>query len=345
MSLNQDKINQLWKKSRGQGWFCTRCNSRDIIQDMEKGIKSCRSCGHVIATSIIFEGAEYRQFKVEHGSQDRSRVGGSNEMDLNVSLSTSFASGGKGGGMTYYQDGGLGKAQQRSVSSRQRNLTKGYSEINTIGKTMGLPDRIREKAKYLFKDVRFLDKIKRKKSKTVATAVISYVCREAGVGRSMREMCAVSGLSRKEIGKVYRAILSYKKGLGQKTPSVTLSAPQLMVRFCETLGMSFPEQTLCEKVAQAAIDKAIEGSRHADSIAAGVIFLVVQMCNIQTKKPIRLSDIADAIGVAESTVRDIYNEIYPKRLELFPKNTEFKDKDPKQLTGKSKSKSKSKSKK
>ncbi|KAJ3434800.1 transcription initiation factor iib [Anaeramoeba flamelloides] len=325
----QKKVNRMWRSSLYEGWSCHICKSRNVVQDLRKGVRVCVNCATVIQNRIVYEGAEYRQFQTEHGSTDRVRVGMSNETEYYNDLSTTFS-----GKCSIRNQNGIDSAMRRTVSRSTLALSKGYSEIHRIIKQMQLPDKYLKHAKYMYKQLRPEKDLKKKNFKAVATAIVSYVCRMFGNGRSIREMCSISCISRKEIGKVYKIVLSHlnnkHKSLNQsQTKRVTTTASQLIDRIGQHLNLDFKESQVCSHVARRAKEIAIKGSRHPDSIAAGVVYLVTKMCKVKTKKKITISMISANTGVSQSTIRIVYNEIYPKRFELFPEGTTFINSDPK----------------
>ena len=75
--------------------------------------------------------------------------------------------------------------------------------------------------------------MKGRSNDAIASACLYIACRQEGVPRTFKEICAISRVSKKEIGRCFKLIL---KALETSVDQITTG--DFMTRFCSNLGLS-----------------------------------------------------------------------------------------------------------
>ena len=94
-----------------------------------------------------------------------------------------------------------------------------------------LPKTIVDRANNLFKQVHDGKNLKGRSNDAKASACLYIACRQEGVPRTFKEICAVSKISKKEIGRCFKLTL---KALATSVDLITTA--DFMSRFCANLG-------------------------------------------------------------------------------------------------------------
>lgn len=182
--------------------------------------------------------------------------------------------------------------------------------------------------------------LKGRSNDAIASACLYIACRQEGVPRTFKEICAVSKISKKEIGRCFKLIL---KALDTSVELITTG--DFMSRFCSNLGLPNVVQKAATSIARTAVDMDIVPGRSPISVAAAAIYMASQVrhktgiCKLcqrhqststcfvshQQASEVKRSqkEIGDVAGVADVTIRQSYKLMYPRAEELFPKDFKF----------------------
>lgn len=117
------------------------------------------------------------------------------------------------------------------MSSSDRALIAAFKEISAMADRINLPKTIVDRANNLFKQVHDGKNLKGRSNDAKASACLYIACRQEGVPRTFKEICAVSKISKKEIGRCFKLTL---KAL--KTSVELITTADFMSRFCANLG-------------------------------------------------------------------------------------------------------------
>lgn len=262
---------------------------------------------------MIDVGSEWRTFSNEKSGTDPSRVGGPENPLLNGSdLCTMI---GPGRGDASFDGFGISKYQnRRTMSSSDRALINAFREINAMADRINLPKTIVDRANNLFKQVHDGKNLKGRANDAIASAALYIACRQEGVPRTFKEICAVSKISKKEIGRCFKLIL---KALETNVDLITTS--DFMSRFCATLGLPNAVQRAATHIATKAVDLDIVPGRSPISVAAAAIYMASQASDDKRTQ----KEIGDIAGVADVTIRQSYKLMYPHAAKLFPEDFRF----------------------
>lgn len=148
----------------------------------------------------------------------------------------------------------------------------------------------------------------------IASACLYIACRQEGVPRTFKEICAVSKISKKEIGRCFKLIL---KALETSVDLITTG--DFMSRFCSNLSLPNMVQKAATHIARKAVELDIVPGRSPISVAAAAIYMASQASSDKRSQ----KEIGDIAGVAEVTIRQSYKLMYPHASKLFPQDFVF----------------------
>uniref|UniRef100_A0A8C7GQ14 Transcription initiation factor IIB n=1 Tax=Oncorhynchus kisutch TaxID=8019 RepID=A0A8C7GQ14_ONCKI len=241
-----------------------------LVEDYRAGDMICPECGLVVGDRVIDVGSEWRTFTNEKATQDPSRVGDAQNPLLNGGdLSTMIS---KGTGAASFDEFGNSKYQnRRTMSSSDRAMLNAFKEITTMADRINLPRNIIDRTNNLFKQVYEQKSLKGRANDAIASACLYIACRQEGVPRTFKEICAVSRISKKEIGRCFKLIL---KALETSVDLITTG--DFMSRFCSNLGLPKQVQMAATYIARKAVELDLVPGRSPISVAAAAIYMASQ---------------------------------------------------------------------
>ena len=225
------------------------------------------------------------------------------------------------------------------MSSSDRALVNAFKEISNMADRINLPRTIVDRANNLFKQVHDGKNLKGRSNDAIASASLYIACRQEGVPRTFKEICAVSKISKKEIGRCFKLIL---KALETSVDLITTG--DFMSRFCANLskwnicksnfmhllnlnciffllpsGLPSTVQKAASHIARKAVELDIVPGRSPISVAAAAIYMASQASDDKRTQ----KEIGDIAGVADVTIRQSYKLTYPRAADLFPDDFKF----------------------
>lgn len=294
---------------------CPDCESSEhVIQDDKNGFIVCTNCGTIVSNELIAESYEKRTFTSDSGTskEESHRVGGPDDGLLgDMGLGTIIGEGGTTNLSKIHNNGGL--------KSTARALMAAFDKTSVLAERLCLPKSIIDRSNELYKRVEESKELKGRKTDSVVTACLFIACRQAGVPRTLKEMCNVAQARNRDVGRCFNKIKKlklYKKGKRSSGP--TSGAVQLMDRFCSKLKLPTLIKAAKHVVSVATKRGYVEGKTPA-TLAGGAIFMV---CNLSPDLTCRrtLKEISSVTHMAPLTIRGAYKSLYPYRLELVPED-------------------------
>ena len=137
---------------------------------------------------------------------------------------------------------------------------------------INLTGSIVDAANKLFKQVHDGKNLKGRSNDAIASACLYIACRQEGVPRTFKEICAVSKISKKEIGRCFKLII---KAL--ETNLSLIKTGDFMSRFCANLGLPIVIQRAATRIAKKAVEFDIVAGRSPISVAAAAIYMASQV--------------------------------------------------------------------
>jgi len=290
---------------------CPSHPNAHLIEDHRAGDMICPECGLVVGDRLVDVGTEWRSFSNEKTGADPSRVGApENPLLIGSDLSTSIAI----GFGSSESDQSLATAQRRNMNNADRQMTQAFGVIREMSERIHLPRSVQDIANRVFRDVLDTKALKGKNNEAQAAACLYIACRKEGVPRTFKEICAVSRVSKKEIGRCFKLII---KALETNLDQIT--SADFMSRFCSNLSLPNTVQIAATVIARRAVELDLVAGRSPISIAAAAIYMASQ-ASAEKKTAKEIGEIA---GAAEVTVKQTYKLLLPRAADLFPDEFKF----------------------
>lgn len=284
--------------------FCKRCGFGNsiVVYDSKSGSEICTRCGVVVEDRVINEEQEWRSFSNDgNDGNSKSRIGSVNDVWLDDGTDSQLLVG----------DKKLMKTMLRhnTQASSDRMIKEVFAQLRQIASNFSLHDNIIERCKEIVKEQSNLNILKSGRKNVLA--IVYLACREEGVSRTVKELLSFDKtISEREL---VRSINKLKKDLPRRGPTLSSSAAELMPRFCHYLQLSHEIVGVAEHVCRNA-EQYINKSHRPNSLAAGAIYFVCNLCNIQ----IEMKSVAVAAKSGETTVRGVYRELLLVGEKLLP---------------------------
>jgi transcription initiation factor TFIIB len=296
---------------------CTDCGDAKppIIEDFSAGDLICGNCGLVLGDRIVDTRSEWRTFANDEGNGDPSRVGAAADPILGTNQLDTLISNRDGRSSSASKD--LSKIQAKSVmtKSNERNLVKSFKDISAMCDHIALPKIISDIAKQLYKRVEDEKLVKSKSNEVVMASCIFIACRQENVPRTFKEICALTRVPKKEIGRCFKLLCrEFETGVR------TMQSGDVMSRFCNSLKLGMEIERAAVEVASKARDIKYLAGKTPVSIAAACIYFVSHLFG-SSRTPKEISEVA---GVTEMTIKTSYKALY-KESEHVMKNVKGGD--------------------
>ena len=203
----------------------------------------------------------------------------------------------------------------------ENTLVDGFRGIPDMADRLGLVATIRDLAKETFKK---LDEAKGcprgRKRDSVYAACLYIACRNLGMPRTYKELASVTAggvAAKKDVGKMTTHI---KKLLGEEDGQVmdigVVSATDYLRRFCSRLGLGNQEVRDAQEAVRR-VEQGLDVRRNPESVAAAIIYMVVQRAGATNSNSNSVKDVSVATGVAEGTIKEAHKDLTPHAQMLF----------------------------
>ena len=202
-----DKLDAVWRDNLNLQLICPHCKEvpANLVEEFSMGDTVCGSCGLVLGERIIDTRSEWRTFSNDdQGNDDPSRVGdGANPLLNGSQLQTdiSFGDGGSG------RSRDLHRAQNKSTHDKStKSLLAAYKEIGSLGEASALSKTVTDTTKHLFKMVNDSGSFRGKSQEALIAGCLFIACRQCRVPRTFKEIWALTKVSKKEIGRIFKTL-------------------------------------------------------------------------------------------------------------------------------------------
>jgi transcription initiation factor TFIIB len=293
-------------------FMCLICKNNHIITDSESGEVICSSCGTVISDrNQEISRPEWRFYSAEQ-ENDRSRTGipitlAKADMGLATLIGKDDrdASG-------HLLDGAMRNRMQRlrtwdlrtrNHTASDKNLLQAFSKLDVLKDKLALSDAVVEKIAYIYRKVQHRGLIRGRTISGLIAAAIYAGCREMETPWSLKDIAAASNVKRKDIARNYRMLLFE---LNLKVPNA--DPIKCIVKVANRANLT--ENTKREAIAimKDVAKKEISAGKDPMGLAATVLYL----SSLRTGEETTQTQIAQASGVTEVTVRNRLKELKRK---------------------------------
>ncbi|KAI8320955.1 cyclin-like protein [Martensiomyces pterosporus] len=312
--------------------LCPTCRntSPNLIQDFSSGDLICADCNSVVGDRLIDSRLDWRSMKratqqIEDAKLLMSAASISlctaNACDSSYSDSSSSNSSSEGERRKPAEKEGNGplsratiaKALKSRTNSRaviqrhERNLIHAFTEITALCDNMDLPRSIDDAARQLYRRVEEGNLHRGKNIDAIIATCIFLACRQEGVPRTFKEICALTNVPRKDIGRTFKFL---KEKLGADTGS--MSSDDLMSRFCANLSLLSTAQECAVLLNQRAKERDTLAGKSPVSIAGACIYMASHLVG----QPRDAKVISHVAGVSEVTIKNSYKLLFADRNQL-----------------------------
>jgi transcription initiation factor TFIIB len=297
---------------------CEMCDPSEskMITDVESGEIICNRCGMVVVRDL--EDTKKIWHKLEDNGSD-TRNGNPSSLTLyDQGLTTKIgntnrdASGNVINSMMMVRLNRMKNLDRRSqINKSARNLGRAFRQLDSLKDKLGLSNAVIEKTAYIYRKVQEAGLVRGRKVNTVLGASLYVACREFEIPRTLREISAVNNEKYRETSRVYRQIVLH---LGKQVPRINL------FRYVEKVGKKAKLDEKNIREALRLMKKVQETGLSAGKEPMGIVGAVIYLSLPKSDENIRQriitqAIIADAAGVSEVTIRNVYKEI-EKKLSL-----------------------------
>jgi transcription initiation factor TFIIB len=313
----------MYSSASDERVYCPDCHrATEVVLDHATGDTICTECALVLDAHYVDEGSEWRSFSDDAGGDDRdpSRVGSTGDPFLDAKLSTSINYSKKPNAKSSAT--GDNALPRMSVpfdagSASDKALVDAFRGIADMADRLGLVATIRDQAKETYKKLEDAKGCPRGRNKDAVYAACLYLaCRNLGMPRTYKELASVTAEgaeARKAIGKMSTHI---KRILGEEAGQVmdvgVVRASDYLRRFCSRLGLGNQEVRDAGEAVRR-LEEGLDVRRNPESIAAAIIYMVVQ----RTGAGRSVKDVSVATGVAEGTIKEAHKDLTPHVKMLF----------------------------
>jgi transcription initiation factor TFIIB len=288
--------------------LCNICKSGQTVTDPESGEVICMNCGIVISDKVLESRPEWRAFTIEEAG-DRSRTGiprslARHDMGLStvIGKADKDASGRTIDGLMRSTMGRLRQWDFRTQahSPTDRNLRQAFSELDRLKDKLGVSDAVIEKTAYIYRKAQERGLVRGRTISAMVGAALYIACRESGASRTLKDIAQIGNIKRKDLARIYRLVVME---LDMKIPMI--DPMKCIVRVANRANLSERTKRVAMNTMREVTKSGISAGKDPMGLAASVLYL---SC-LTTGESRTQTDIAEAAGVTEVTVRNRYKNL------------------------------------
>ncbi len=287
---------------------CPECGSINLTLDEKRGEVICKNCGLVLDENLVDSGQEWREFSSDEAS--KSRAGAPITFTKHdAGTGTKIGSQAEIYSLPAYKKRKflrLRKWQDRSSTALERNLKYALVELKRVTSILNIPPSIEEEAARIYNMAVRKGLVRGRSMESVVVGAIYIAARRFNLPRSLNEICKLTDISKREVGKTYRFIAR------QLSIKLLPSGPtDYIPKFGNKLAFSAETQTKALEILKKAHRAELTSGRGPTGLAAAALYVA----SLMTGEKRTQREIADVVGVTEVTIRNRYKEII-ERLKL-----------------------------
>lgn len=288
--------------------ICNVCKSGQTVTDPESGEVICRNCGLVLSDKIQERRPEWRAFTTEEAN-DRSRTGipsslARHDMGLStvIGRTDKDASGRTLDAAMRTTMGRLRAWDSRSQahSPTDRNLRQAFSELDRLKDKLSVSDAVIEKTAYIYRKAQERGLVRGRTISAMIGAALYIACRETGASRTLKDIADIGNIKRKDLARIYRLVVME---LDLKIPLI--DPMKCVVRVANRANLTERTKRVALNIMKGVTSSGISAGKDPMGLAASVLYLAC----LNTGESRTQTDIAEAAGVTEVTVRNRYKNL------------------------------------
>ncbi len=287
---------------------CPDCGNTWLIRDHNAGELVCVRCGLVVTSSLFDYGKEWRAFNSQQYAK-RTRVGAPLTLTIHDTGLSTFIDpkrrGFSGRGLNLDQRAQayrLAKWQRRSKASgsSDRSLMLALTEMTKATYKLHLPRNVLETASYLYRFAVKKNLIRGRSIRSTVAASLYLACRQCNVIRSLDEIASVNQISKKDVGRAYRLLVSR---LEAHVPRVV---PQRIVSMLVSqLSLRGETESIALRTLEVAAELKLMSGRGPPSMAAAATYIACLLTGERRTQ----EQIAQVGSISSVTLRNRFKEL------------------------------------
>ncbi|KAJ2756950.1 transcription initiation factor IIB, partial [Coemansia nantahalensis] len=183
-----------------------------------------------------------------------------------------------------------GRMAAQKCERQERNLARAFGDIDDTCRAMDLAPAVVQVARELFRRVEVENLHRGKTIDAVVATCIFMACRQLSVPRTFKEICSLTRVPRKGIGRTFKQL---KEKLG--TASSPMSSDDLTARFCANLSLLSTAQECAVLLGQMAKQRDTLAGKSPVSAAGACIYMASHLVG----QPRDTKVISQVAGVSE----------------------------------------------
>ena len=292
------------KVKKTAGLKCPECGASEILVDSNKGEKICSKCGLILDDSMVDTQQDWRAFDSEE-LEKTARTGAPlaktrHDRGIGTEIGKSQAELFKVSASKRGQYFRIKNWQKRLISSKDRNFGYALSELERVSSALNLSKNLQEEIATMYEKALEEGLVKGRSIEAVIGSLIYSLSREYGSPRLMNEICEVSGVDKRDLGRTYRYVA---RKLGLRI--LPAKAIDYVPRCATILGLSDKSQVKAKQyLRKIKSDEEVSG-KGPIGLAAATLYIAA----IISGEVVSQRKIAEAIGVTEVTIRNRCKDI------------------------------------
>lgn len=298
---------------------CDRCES--MLAFSEEGFLTCTNnrCG-IIYKDIVDHSAEWRYYGADDNqNSDPTRCG----MPINPLLQeSSFGCKVLCYGSTSYEMRKIRRyTEWQSMPYKEKSQYEEFQRITIMAQNGGIPKLIIDDAIRYHKKISEYELTFRGDNRDGILAASIYIsCRINNYPRTAKEIATIFNLdvtsATKGCKNAQLIINNLEKDMihSDKTLFCKTKPEAFIERYCSKLSINNELTKLCQFISMKIEKKGLMPENTPHSIAAGVVYFIAQLCNLNISK----KDIKNTSEISEVTINKCFKKIEKMKEELVP---------------------------
>ena len=316
-----DKKNNLEcvYRSSGQREICDNCAS--AVSFTDDGFLTCtnQKCG-IVYRDVLDQGAEWRYYGADDNqSSDPTRCG----MPVNPLLvESSYGCKVMCDGATSYEMRKFRRyTEWQSMPYREKAQYDEFQCITIIAHNGGLPKIIVDEALRYHKKISEFKTYRGLNRDGIILASTYIACRKHGCPRTIKEIATIFNLDNTSATKGCKNAITIINELehefenSDKTNFSKTKPEAFIERYCSRLNMNSELTKVCQFVATRIEKQNLIPENTPHSIAAGIIYFVSQICNLNVCK----KDVNRVTEISEVTINKCFKKLEQYTSNLIPR--------------------------
>jgi transcription initiation factor TFIIB len=282
---------------------CCVCGSNQLVTIPDSGEIVCERCGIVISDKTEEKDPEWRTYVILTGDREgyyRNRIGMPFSLARSdMGLSTVMGRTNKDARGTKINSSMLSRLRKwdsrtQVYTSTDKNLTRAFTQLDTLKDKLGLSDVIVEKTAYIFRKAEERTLLRGRALSSILAAAVYIACREMGMPRTLNEIASSSNIRLRTLAMDYRLLV---KRLDLKIPSVD---PIICIaKIANKANLTEKTKRHAMDIMHDVVKREISAGKRPMALAASVIYLSA----MDTAENKTQRDIAVAAGISEFALR------------------------------------------